>query len=223
MLDIVLMLVKSHLISKLMKNIIKVIAAVALLITTSSCSKDDKNTITIQDHDKNQMMALKHQMMDKMMTIQMTKDPDNDFAMMMRTHHEGAINMANLELKSGKDEQLRAMAHTIIETQQAEIAQLNAFLQTHSPHLNDPEFDQMMMMGMEKSSKESDLQVINGDTDHDFAILMIQHHQSAIENSRLVLLHGHEESMKQMAIKIIDEQEKEISELQDWLLARGHK
>lgn len=168
-------------------------------------------------------MALKHQMMDKMMTMQMTKDPDNDFAMMMKTHHEGAIDMANLELKNGKDEQLRAMAQTIIETQQAEITQLDAFLQTHSPHLNDPEFDQMMMMGMEKSSKESDLQVINGNTDHDFATLMIPHHQSAIENSRLVLLHGHEESMKQMAIKIIDEQEKEISELQDWLLARGHK
>lgn len=206
-----------------MKNIIKIITAVALLISTSSCSKDDKNTITIQDHDKNQMMALKHQMMDKMMTMQMTKDPDNDFAMMMKTHHEGAIDMANLELKNGKDEQLRAMAQTIIETQQAEITQLDAFLQTHSPHLNDPEFDQMLMMGMEKSSKESDLQIINGNTDHDFATLMIPHHQSAIENSRLVLLHGHEESMKQMAIKIIDEQEKEISELQDWLLARGHK
>lgn len=206
-----------------MKNIIKIITAVALLISTSSCSKDDKNTITIQDHDKNQMMALKHQMMDKMMSMQMAKDPDNDFAMMMKTHHEGAIDMANLELKNGNDEQLRAMAQTIIETQQAEITQLDAFLQTHSPHLNDPEFDQMMMMGMEKSSKESDLQIINGNTDHDFATLMIPHHQSAIENSRLVLLHGHEESMKQMAIKIIDEQEKEISELQDWLLARGHK
>ena len=169
------------------------------------------------------MMALKHQMMDKMMAMQMTKDPDNDFAMMMKTHHQGAIDMANLELKDGKDEQLKAMAQTIIETQQVEIIQLDDFLQAHSPHLNVPEFDQMIMMGMEKSSKESDLQVINGNTDHDFAILMIQHHQSAIENSRLVLLHGHEESMKQMAIKIIDEQEKEFSELQDWLLARGHK
>lgn len=206
-----------------MKHIIKVIAAIALLISTSSCSKDDKGTIIIQDHDESQMMALKHQMMDKMMTMEMTKDPDNDFAMMMRTHHLGAIDMANLELKNGKDEQLKAMAQTIIETQQAEITQLDAFLQTHSPHLNNPEFDQMIMTVMEKSSKESDLQVINGDTDHDFAILMIQHHQSAIENSRLVLLHGHEESMKQMAVKIIDEQEKEISELQDWLLARGHK
>ncbi|TCK80941.1 DUF305 domain-containing protein [Albibacterium bauzanense] len=206
-----------------MKHIIKVIAAIALLISTSSCSKDDKGTIIIQDHDESQMMALKHQMMDKMMTMEMTKDPDNDFAMMMRTHHLGAIDMANLELKNGKDEQLKAMAQTIIETQQAEITQLDAFLQTHSPHLNNPEFDQMIMTVMEKSSKESDLQVINGDTDHDFAILMIQHHQSAIENSRLVLLDGHEESMKQMAVKIIDEQEKEISELQDWLLARGHK
>ena len=205
-----------------MKNIIKIIIGGALLISTA-CTKDDKDSITIQEHDKNQMMALKHQMMDKMMAMQMTKDPDNDFAMMMKTHHQGAIDMANLELKDGKDEQLKAMAQTIIETQQVENIQLDDFLQAHSPHLNVPEFDQMIMMGMEKSSKESDLQVINGNTDHDFAILMIQHHQSAIENSRLVLLHGHEESMKQMAIKIIDEQEKEISELQDWLLARGHK
>lgn|SRR3546814_146610 len=206
-----------------MKNIIKIIAAGALLISTNSCTKDDKDSIIIQDHDKNKMMALTHQMMDEMMAMQMTKDPDNDFAMMMKIHHLGAIDMANLELKNGNDEQLKAMAQTIIETQQAEITQLDAFLQVHSAHLNDPEFGQMIMIGMEKSSKESDLQVINGDTDHDFAILMIQHHQSAIENSRLVLLHGHEESMKQMATNIVDEQEKEISELQDWLLARGHK
>ncbi len=32
-----------------------------------------------------------------------------------------------------------------------------------------------------------------------------------------------DKSMKQMAVKIIEAQEKEISKLQDWLLARGHK
>src|SRR3546814_4867352 len=79
-------------------------------------------------------------MMDEMMAMQMTKDPDNDFAMMMKIHHLGAIDMANLELKNGNDEQLKAMAQTIIETQQAEITQLDAFLQVHSAHLNDPEF-----------------------------------------------------------------------------------
>ncbi|WP_423147811.1 DUF305 domain-containing protein [Rubrolithibacter danxiaensis] len=206
-----------------MKNILKILAVSAFLVSSNACTKDDDNKITIQDHDKNQMMNLMHQMMDKMMAMQMTKDPDNDFAMMMKTHHQGAIDMANLELQSGKDSQLKTMAQSIIESQQAEITQLDAFLQAHSPHLNDPNFDQMMMMGMDKSGKEADLQVINGNIDHDFAMLMIGHHQSAIENSRLELLHGHEESMKQMATKIIAEQEKEISELQDWLLARGHK
>lgn len=205
-----------------MKNSLKVLALAMSLLLAQACTKDD-NTITIQDHDKNEMMNLMHQMMDKMMAMQMTKDPDNDFAMMMKTHHQGAIDMANLELQKGKDAQLKTMAQSIIESQQAEITQLDAFLQSHSPHLNDPDFDQMVMMGMDKSGKEADLQIINGDTDHDFAILMIGHHQSAIENSRLELLHGHEESMKQMAAKIIDAQEKEISELQDWLLARGHK
>lgn len=204
-----------------MKTLIK-LAMITAAVGFGSCKKDN-NTIKIQAHDQNQMMGIMHQMMAKMDTLKLTKDPDNDFALMMRIHHQGAIDMANLELKSGNDGTLIQMAHSIITSQQQEISQLTAFLQSHPSHGNDPDFDMMQMMTMTKGAKEADLQIINGNTDHDFATLMIGHHQSAVENSRLELLHGQENSMKTMATNIIDAQQKEIGQFQDWLLAHPAK
>jgi uncharacterized protein (DUF305 family) len=81
----------------------------------------------------------------------------------------------------------------------------------------------MQMTNMTAGAKQADLQVINGNIDHDFAILMVGHHQTAIQNSRLELIHGQEASMKTMATNIIDAQQKEIGQFQDWLLAHPAK
>jgi len=206
-----------------MKNTIKMLSLASLLIFAQACSKDDDNQVTIQEHDKNQMMTIMHQMMDKMNAMQMTKDPDNDFAMMMTMHHQGAIDMANAELKDGTDATMKAIAQKMITAQTQEIAQLNTFLKGHAPHLSLPEFDAKMMMGMEKMGRNADLQVINGRIDHDFAILMTGHHQSAIEMSKMELDYGTHTEMKTMASKIIEDQEMEIKELQEWLLANKNK
>ena len=51
--------------------------------------------------------------------------------MMMRIHHQGAIDMANAELSGGKDPQMKKMAKAIITAQKKEIAQFDAFLSKH--------------------------------------------------------------------------------------------
>ena len=65
---------------------------------------------------------------DKMTSMKMTGNADVDFAMMMRVHHQGAIDMAEVELREGKDAQLRKLATNIIAAQKKEIAQLDKFL-----------------------------------------------------------------------------------------------
>ena len=50
-----------------------------------------------------------------------TGDVDRDFVSMMTPHHMGAIEMAQLELRYGHNEQLRRMAQEIIVTQKQEI------------------------------------------------------------------------------------------------------
>jgi hypothetical protein len=56
------------------------------------------------------------------MTIAPSGDTDADFVAQMVAHHQGAIAMAQTELRYGHDEQLRRMAQEIIVTQQEEIA-----------------------------------------------------------------------------------------------------
>lgn len=53
------------------------------------------------------MMTIMHNMVDEMMAMQMPPDPDIAFGLMMRMHHQGAIDMANKELQSGDDAQMR--------------------------------------------------------------------------------------------------------------------
>ena len=198
-----------------MKNLIFLIVSIGFL-GFASC-KDDNNS-DFQTHDENEMMALMHDMMAVMDNMTPTNDPDEDWAMMMRAHHLGAIDMANLELQKGDDTTLRNMATEMISKQQAEIAASTTFIDNHTPHLSKPEFTQKMMEHMEHSGKDKDLQALTGDTDHDFAALMFVHHESGIKMAELLLEYGEDTETRQLAEQVIADQKQDVSELQDWLL-----
>jgi len=69
--------------------------------------------------------------MEKMMAdmhMEPSGDADKDFAMMMIPHHQGAIDMAKVELEYGDDPQMRAVAEKVIEAQEKEIAELKEWL-----------------------------------------------------------------------------------------------
>ena len=77
---------------------------------------------------KMDMKAMMKDMGDKMSSMEMTGNQDLDFATMMRMHHQGAIDMAQAELKAGKEPAMRKMATGIIAAQKKEIAQMDRFL-----------------------------------------------------------------------------------------------
>jgi uncharacterized protein (DUF305 family) len=66
--------------------------------------------------------------MHKDMTIEFTGNPDVDFAQGMIPHHQGAIGMANVVLKYGKDPEMRKLAEDIIKAQETEIAFMKGWL-----------------------------------------------------------------------------------------------
>jgi hypothetical protein len=62
------------------------------------------------------------------MTIKATGNVDQDFVAMMVPHHQGAIDMAQAELRYGHNEHLRRIAQEIIVEQQQEIAAMRLAL-----------------------------------------------------------------------------------------------
>ncbi|MEG9524949.1 MAG: DUF305 domain-containing protein [Hyphomicrobiales bacterium] len=61
-----------------------------------------------------------------------------------------------------------------------------------------------------------------GDPDVDFRTHMIPHHRGAIAMAKIALTHAKDPATKQMAQKIIDDQETEVAAMQAWLKQHGH-
>jgi uncharacterized protein (DUF305 family) len=66
--------------------------------------------------------------MDSMQKMPMSGDTDKDFAMMMKIHHQQAVDMAQMELEHGKSPAMKAMAKQIIAAQKKEIAKFDQWL-----------------------------------------------------------------------------------------------
>jgi len=78
-----------------------------------------------------EMMQKMEAMNKAMMGAPMTGNPDQDLVAMMMPHHQGAIDMARIYLRDGKDPEVRRMAQRIIADQEREIAQFKAWQAKH--------------------------------------------------------------------------------------------
>lgn len=165
------------------------------------------------------MMTEIHEMMNTLNVIPMPGDPDHHFARMMKMHHEYAINMATIVLQEGSNETIRNMARQIIQKQQQDITVLENFLASHIAGTANYEFNVQMDNCTDAIDSSTWNLEINGNIDHDFAMLMITHHQHAIEMANIIIHYSHNETIQRLAREIREDNEIEIAAFQSWLAA----
>lgn len=172
----------------------------------------DATPATGQNHMKAMHDAMDNSMQ-QMHSMKPTGDADYDFAMMMKHHHQGAIDMAKSEVAGGTDETMKAMAQKMIDDQQKEITHFDQFMQGKQPTGNS-DYGQKAMGMM---TAMSDIKMESSSLDAMFASMMIPHHQDAVKMAQEYLKVGKNDEMKKIAQSIIENQPKEIQELQNWL------
>lgn len=83
-----------------------------------------------------------------------------------------------------------------------------AAMQQHRPE---------MRQAMEKMNRDMTGAPMTGNPDRDFAAMMVPHHQGALDMARAYLQEGKDPEMRRMAEKTIQDQEKDIRDLREWM------
>ena len=160
-------------------------------------------------------------MHDEMMAGMAYNDPDAAFAQGMLGHHIGAVDMAEIQLKYGKDAEMRQLAQEIIDAQKAEIEQMQNWLANH-PDAAEPTSDTEAMQtayakGMDTMHSEMMAGIADPNPDMAFARGMLPHHIGAVDMAKIQLKYGKNEEMRQLAQQVIDAQQAEIEQMQNWI------
>ena len=111
----------------LMRAVAMVVAVMAAAPTLANAAEPAKSeTMPMPSEQMDQSKITK-----QLGGMSMTGDVDYDFAANMRMHHQMAIEMAQAELKSGKNQEMLHMAKDIIAAQKKEIAVFDQWIKAN--------------------------------------------------------------------------------------------
>ncbi len=170
-----------------------------------------------------QAFAAANARMHKDMAIRFTGNADADFTRGMIPHHQGAVDMAEIVLKFGKDDEIKKLATDIIAAQKTEIAQMQAWLQKNATAAAGPKAADIIEAYEDINAemhKEMGI-ALTGNADVDFISGMIPHHEGAVEMAKVLLRYGNDAELRKLAEDVVRSQSAEIVMMIGWLRRNG--
>jgi uncharacterized protein (DUF305 family) len=170
-----------------------------------------------------QAFAAANHKMHRDMAIKFTGNADADFVRGMIPHHQGAVDVAEIVLKFGKDDEVRKLATDIIAAQKAEIAQMQAWLQKNGNTAAGPKAAEIIEAYEDINAEmHQEMNVgLSGKPDVDFMVGMIPHHEGAVEMAKVLLRYGNDAELRKLAEDVVRSQSAEIVMMIGWLRRNG--
>lgn len=153
-------------------------------------------------------------------------DADVTFAQQMIPHHEQAIEMAEMAQGRASSGEVLELAENIEAAQGPEIDTLQGWLEAWGEEAPSGSMDHgdmghdsdSAMPGMMDEDEMNELMAASGaDWDRMFLVMMIEHHEGAVEMAQVEVDQGENPDAVAMAEKIISDQQAEITQMQDLL------
>lgn len=144
---------------------------------------------------------------------------DVKFAQDMIPHHGQAIEMAQMAADRAAAPEVEALAARIEQAQDPEIETMSGWLRSWGEDVPSAGMDHgghssMTMPGMMSSEDMAELMARSGAAfDRAFLTMMTEHHRGAIEMARTERADGRHGPAKELAGKIIKDQQAEIDEM----------
>jgi len=196
----------------------KLLIIIVLVVYSINSHAQSMAGMDMSENPKNVYLA----MMDTMMTA-MSKNPEaktagDYFLLQMIPHHQGALDMAAYEISHGKNFELKQLAKNIYIEQKNEIQLMRIWLKSASVDISTSflykkEVDDTMTAMMAAMPGEQSLD----NSDRSFALVMIPHHQAAIDMARVLLKYDKNKVLRAYAIQLISNQKNEIEQMKDIL------
>lgn len=162
----------------------------------------------------------------KMMAGVRGEEYDRLFLANMISHHTGAVDMANLALKSATHQEVKDLSQAIITAQTSEIKNMTSWQAAwgYPASSGTTMMDHSAMgMGDANASMMNTLSGKTGDAfDKAFLEQMIMHHQSAIDMAASGAMNAQHQEVKDLTTAIITAQTKEIKQMKQWQKAWGY-
>ncbi|MDG6896923.1 hypothetical protein A6A19_02635 [Actinobacillus delphinicola] len=204
-------------------------------VAKSAVTKAEDTAKSAAHAVESKMDAVMHKKLDagmKKMETRMAKgmaynNPDYAFAAGMLPHHVGAVDMAKVELRFGKDPEMRALAKNIIAAQKKEIKEMHHWLKKHKALASQKSSDvsvkmhQELKVGMEKMDAGMMKGMAYNNPDIAFAAGMLPHHVGAVDMAKVELEYGKNPQMRALATSIIKSQTAQIKQMHVWLGKHG--
>lgn len=165
--------------------------------------------------NKNVYLSLMDTMMVNMDKASGAATIEADFVNQMIPHHEGAVEMAKYEIKNGKDFAMIQLAKSILQEQTVELQQMRIWIkQPFTPSVPVTNaYPGEMLRTMDIMMQNMPNNTMLKDPDKAFAMVMLPHHQAAVDMAKVLLKYSKNSIAISFAKHLISSEQIEIEQM----------